>query len=63
MNSGARQTAFFPNKKPVDLDIKDSEVYEIANPANKRPVKQVAAAFWSVDPAIAHPPMNVDSLA
>jgi CO/xanthine dehydrogenase Mo-binding subunit len=46
---------FFPNKKPGELDIKDSEIYEIANPANKMPVKQVTNAFWARDPAIIHP--------
>ncbi len=46
---------FFPGRKIEDLDIKDSWVFEKANPANKRTVAEVANAFWNTDPAIAHP--------
>jgi CO/xanthine dehydrogenase Mo-binding subunit len=55
---GAPQRSFFPDKKPEELNIKDSEIYEIANPTNKKSVKEVAAAFWGSDPAIAHPVMG-----
>ena len=45
----------FPDKKPEDLDIRDSMVFEKVNPANKKSVREVADIFWDVDPAIAHP--------
>jgi xanthine dehydrogenase molybdenum-binding subunit len=53
----ARQkgAAFFPGRKPEHLDIKDSYVFEKADPKNRRPVAEVANAFWDADPAIAHP--------
>jgi CO/xanthine dehydrogenase Mo-binding subunit len=46
---------FFPGKKPEDLDIRDSRVFEKANPGNSKTVSEIVNAFWSVDPAIAHP--------
>jgi len=46
---------FFPGKTPEELDIRDSMLFEKANPANKRTVKEVANAFWNADPAIVHP--------
>jgi xanthine dehydrogenase molybdenum-binding subunit len=49
------QLAFFSNKKPEDLDIKDSIIFEKANPDSNRAVAEVANAFWEDDPAIAHP--------
>ena len=55
-------SASFANKKPEELDIKNSEIYEIANPANKKSVKEVANNFWDIDPAIAHPVISVPSL-
>ncbi len=48
-------TAFFPGKKAEDLDIRDSMVFEKANPANQRSVAEVANPFWNSDPAISHP--------
>jgi CO/xanthine dehydrogenase Mo-binding subunit len=48
--------AVFPDKKPEDLDIKDSMVFEKANPNNKKTVREVADAFWALDPPISHPP-------
>jgi CO/xanthine dehydrogenase Mo-binding subunit len=56
------QPACFPDKKPQDLDIKDSEIYERANPANKIPVREVAEAFWNIDPAIVHPALGRASM-
>jgi xanthine dehydrogenase molybdenum-binding subunit len=50
-----RADAFFPGKRPEELDIKDSMVFEKANPKNQRTVTEVANAFWNADPAIAHP--------
>ncbi len=47
--------AFFPGKQPKDLDIRDSVVFEKANPGNRKSVTEVANAFWNADPAIAHP--------
>jgi CO/xanthine dehydrogenase Mo-binding subunit len=35
----------FPGKKPEELDIRDSEIFEKANPSNKKPVFSVAAFF------------------
>jgi CO/xanthine dehydrogenase Mo-binding subunit len=49
------QPPAFPNKKPEDLDIKDSYVFEKANPSNRRTVREVADIFWDADPAITHP--------
>jgi CO/xanthine dehydrogenase Mo-binding subunit len=46
--------SFFPGKKPEDLDIRDSVVFEKANPKNQKPVSEIGAAFWSTDPAIVH---------
>ncbi len=45
----------FPGKKVEDLDIKDSMVFEKADPSNRKTVKEVASPFWSDDPAIIHP--------
>jgi CO/xanthine dehydrogenase Mo-binding subunit len=49
------QPPAFPGKKPEDLDIKDSMVFEKANPENRKGVREVADIFWDVDPAISHP--------
>ncbi len=48
-------TPFFPGSKPEDLDIKDSMVFEKANPKNRRTVDEIGRAFWTADPAISHP--------
>jgi CO/xanthine dehydrogenase Mo-binding subunit len=45
-------------KKPEDFDIRDSMVFEKANPDNQRPVSQVAGGFMSSNPIIAHPEVN-----
>jgi CO/xanthine dehydrogenase Mo-binding subunit len=37
--------AFFPNKKPEELDIKDSVIFEKAHPENKKTLAQIAAAL------------------
>jgi CO/xanthine dehydrogenase Mo-binding subunit len=47
--------AAFPGKKPEDLDIRDSMIFEKANPANRKSVREVADIFWDADPAISHP--------
>ncbi len=52
---GGREVSFFAGKRPEDLDIKDSVVFEKKNPANRRTVAEIGAAFWSTDPAISHP--------
>ncbi len=49
------QPPAFPGKKPEDLDIKDSMIFEKANPANRKTVREVADIFWDADPAITHP--------
>jgi CO/xanthine dehydrogenase Mo-binding subunit len=46
---------FFPGKRAEDLDIRNSVVFEKANPGNRKAVGEIANAFWSADPAIAHP--------
>jgi len=50
-----KEPAFFPGKRTEDLDIRDSRVFEKADPANSRTVTEIANAFWNSDPAIAHP--------
>ena len=50
-----RDAAFFPGKKPEELDIRESVIFEKANPDNRRTVSEVSNAFWNSDPAIAHP--------
>jgi CO/xanthine dehydrogenase Mo-binding subunit len=54
--------ALFPDKKPAELNMIDSEVYEIANPSNKKSIKDVANHFWNFDPAVAHPVFAPESL-
>jgi CO/xanthine dehydrogenase Mo-binding subunit len=49
------QPPAFAGKKPDDLDIKDSYVFEKTNPANRKSVREVADIFWDQDPAITHP--------
>jgi len=41
----AAEKAYFPGKKIEELDIKDSQIYEIANPSTKFPLTQLAAHF------------------
>ena len=50
-----QDVTFFPGKKPEDLDIKDSVIFEKANPKNQKTVAEVGAAFWITNPAISHP--------
>jgi xanthine dehydrogenase molybdenum-binding subunit len=45
----------FPGKKIEELDVSNSHVYEKANPANRKSVKEIANAFWGEDPGISHP--------
>jgi CO/xanthine dehydrogenase Mo-binding subunit len=54
---GPEQPPLFPDKKPEDLDIKDSIVFEKANPGNRKTVREVADTWWTRDPAIFHPPV------
>ena len=49
------QPPAFPGLKPEDLDIRDSMIFEKANPKNRKTVREVADIFWDTDPAIAHP--------
>jgi len=51
---GAGQ-ASFAGKKVEELDVKDGYIFEKANPASRKTVKQVATSFWGSDPAIFHP--------
>ena len=50
-----RGAPFFPGRKPEDLDIRDSLVFEKANPRNSKTVEEIGRAFWNADPAISHP--------
>jgi CO/xanthine dehydrogenase Mo-binding subunit len=43
------QPAFFPDKRPEDLDIKEGVIYEIANQVNSK----------TFDPAIVHPSISM----
>ena len=55
-SAGGRQgPAFFPGRAAEDLDIRESRIFEKANPGNNRTVAEVADAFWNADPAIVHP--------
>jgi len=50
------QAAMFEGKKPEDLDIKDSMVFEKANPSNKKPLAEVIGSSGRSDNSgIAHP--------
>jgi CO/xanthine dehydrogenase Mo-binding subunit len=50
------QPALFPGKKPEDLDIKDSTVFEKANPGNKKSITEVLGPSADADNSgIAHP--------
>ena len=49
------QPPAFPGKKPEDLDIRDSYVFEKADPSSRKSVREVADIFWDEDPAITHP--------
>ncbi|MBN1570734.1 MAG: molybdopterin-dependent oxidoreductase [Acidobacteria bacterium] len=55
MNESSRPAS---NKKPEDFDIRDSMVFEKANPDRKRPVSQIAGGFMSTNPIIVHPEVN-----
>ena len=54
--------AMFPDKKPEDLDIKDSMVFEKANPNNKKPITEVVGSLGrSDDSGIVHTPAGTVS--
>ncbi len=55
MMMGKPGTPLFPGKRPEDLEIRDSMVFEKANPDNRKTVDEIGRAFWNADPAIAHP--------
>jgi CO/xanthine dehydrogenase Mo-binding subunit len=55
VTSRPNSQTFFPDRSPEDLDVKNSMIFEKANPSNTRTVAEVANAFWNTDPAIAHP--------
>jgi len=44
-NLQPQRPAFFPNKKPEELDMKDSVIFEKAHPENKKTLAQIAAAL------------------
>jgi CO/xanthine dehydrogenase Mo-binding subunit len=44
---GLRINPLFPDKKPEELDLHNSEIFEKANPANRKPVKALAQYFSS----------------
>ncbi len=45
----------FKSKDPADYDIKESHVFEKANPENRKPVGRVVGGFIFTKPLIAHP--------
>jgi CO/xanthine dehydrogenase Mo-binding subunit len=51
---GSAQPAF-PGKKPEDLDIKDSVVYEKANPSNRKTLAELAKMAGAQGPASTSP--------
>lgn len=53
------QPPLFPNLRSGDLDIRDSIVFEKANPENRKTVREVADPFWVTDPPISHPVAGV----
>jgi xanthine dehydrogenase molybdenum-binding subunit len=56
------QPAMFPDKKPEDLDIIDSMVFEKANPGNKKSITEVfGSPGQSDDSGIAHSPAGTVS--
>jgi xanthine dehydrogenase molybdenum-binding subunit len=55
---GPPRQPLFPGNKPEDLDVKDSMVFEKANPGNRKTVREVADAWWTQDPPIFHPPIS-----
>jgi CO/xanthine dehydrogenase Mo-binding subunit len=46
------------SKKPEDFDIKDSMIFEKANPEKKRSLSQATSGFMSQNPIVAHPEGN-----
>jgi len=46
MGPGGEVPDLFPDLKPEELDIKDSVVFEIANPDNRRTLQQVSDYQW-----------------
>jgi CO/xanthine dehydrogenase Mo-binding subunit len=48
MRGGANMPPLFPDKKPEELDIKDSMIFEKANPGKKVPVRDVIIPFMGM---------------
>jgi CO/xanthine dehydrogenase Mo-binding subunit len=42
---GGSMPPIFPDKKPEELDIQNSEIFEKANPENRKPVSMIAEFF------------------
>ena len=51
------------NKKPEELDIRDSMIFEKANPNNKKTVREVADTLWSSEATIVHPNFPDNAIA
>ncbi len=45
----------FPGLKPEDLDVKDSMVFEKANPENTTTVREATSLPWDTQPVVIHP--------
>jgi CO/xanthine dehydrogenase Mo-binding subunit len=60
MPPGAGRSGSASSRKPEDFDIKDSMVFEKANPDSKRPLAQVGGGFggFGSNSIIAHPEAN-----
>jgi xanthine dehydrogenase molybdenum-binding subunit len=53
--TGNAPSSSFMNLKPEELDIRDSIIFEKANPENRKTVREVADMLWNREPTIAHP--------
>jgi xanthine dehydrogenase molybdenum-binding subunit len=61
--AGTLPSAGFMNKKPEELDIRDSHIFEKANPGNKVAVREVADLLWNSEATIVHPGGPSDMMA
>ncbi len=60
---GAPPSSGFVNKQPEELDIRDSVIFEKANPNNKKTVREVADMLWNSEATIVHPTFPVNATA
>jgi CO/xanthine dehydrogenase Mo-binding subunit len=60
---GKPPSSDFVNKKPEELDIRDSMIFEKVNPNNKKTVREVADMLWNSEATIAHPTFPSNAIA